>query len=931
MINTPENLRLLQDVLRKEAPALLRKRNVRDARVGLKLTDGEATPSLCIQVLVSEKQPLDQIAAQDVVRVPGYPTDVIEVGRGDSVRRTTAGEDDCPTKGTAWKRDERYATLSGGINVKKEGAPRQATLGMFVYDALEPYPSRHLIGTARAIASAATKNSYENVYVVQGGNGAEDRIAEVTRSVYRRSTTPGLTAVDLDVAIARLIPSDREVDAGIAEIDGFEPMIMEPRLGMIVAKSGARTGLTTGVIHCIQRDTIYFRAKSDTGPGDELIVCGGDFGSILLGKTPDDRWRPVGLVIDLFARDRDGLRTCWGVATRMSTIVEVAKIRLEPPSGWLHRYRNETLGRTVHAPPDMLPLRGLHADYEYVRPAFGSLPRDGQDVAPLYCFYNSSRRSHFYSTDRRGEGKIKLGYVFAGEVGRLSLSAGEGLSPLRRYFDPARQDYTLALDEEKDEILASGYELDTGSMEHPSGATLPKEIVRSPTGWPVVWAMTPKQIVDLSNAPAAVVDTGKKRTTFAEELYREVAAKYKGHTFGGKLVVDQRGRFTEWARVKLDKRHVFGDREARRLIHRILNSLETRGAQFDVLSSLGFTPDNYSPEAINDAAKRWRKSIFNDINNVFLGGKKENNRLGRAFGKLRNLLETLDLGYKTPETRVRLVRRFVRSRPPARALAAFGGLLELLTQLGELAFSVAQHVEMSSEEDERNDRLTMDLFAWWMERGTWPDTEDGRIVGLPQDAMSLAHSSIKNVSTPAAFYAATQIDPPWYTEAEDDPRPERQAIDYQGGSIKALLWVDGGLLGHSQYKLVSPAPELTADLATGFQRLHKNLDQSRRTEAGIKQYSLSEFSVLSARRWPIFGLPTSGVFSFRVVVPDFSLGERKFIWAEPLDMIVWERSHRVRWPKSDPLRPTRFLDILGGGWAQRPNPYGYVFLERKLE
>jgi hypothetical protein len=291
-MNLIEQLTEAQAVRAAHGAALLAKRNVIACGVGYKISAGQITSEPSVVLSVTQKLPLAQLAAQDLVPkdLDGVMTDVVETGiirafQGHRGRwRPTVppgvsiGHEDI-TAGTfgclVRRGDERFILSNNHVLADSNaGRPGDAIL----------QPGRADGGTdADKVAELA---DYVALDFGEGPAGCGASLAWLQRffgpAKTAQETQPGENEVD--AALGRPLSEDL-VSADILEI-GVPAGVAVATLGTEVQKSGRTTGLTTGSI--IQIDvTVRVAYGNQTALFVNQLMAGamsqpGDSGSAIL-------------------------------------------------------------------------------------------------------------------------------------------------------------------------------------------------------------------------------------------------------------------------------------------------------------------------------------------------------------------------------------------------------------------------------------------------------------------------------------------------------------------------------------------------------------------------------------------------------------------------------------------------------------------------
>jgi hypothetical protein len=242
-------------VLRKHAGTLLGKRGVHSVDIGYVWKGGELTDEIGLRAHVMQKRPRHAVDQADLVpqQIGAWRVDVLA-----SKRRHYAGE--------------AFDPLIGGIETNSFRIGGRGTLGAIVHHdtedgafALSNYhvfgrglPENGIGGAVHQPASGLDETRYGHVFAVD---------------------------VTLDCAIAK-VDGPRSTRPAILNLVDHVAGTESPRLGLIVTKSGATTGVTSGMIEGVgRRDqfTIVPRPES-WGP----IADRGDSGAVWINTTTNN-------------------------------------------------------------------------------------------------------------------------------------------------------------------------------------------------------------------------------------------------------------------------------------------------------------------------------------------------------------------------------------------------------------------------------------------------------------------------------------------------------------------------------------------------------------------------------------------------------------------------------------------------------------------
>lgn len=287
-------------VKRQVKDEVLHRRNVVGIGVGLKERGGQLTRETSIIVYVSHKEPVGNLTIRD--RVPrtigSVPTDVKEA------------------EFSAFLTTDRFRPAPPGVSIGHADVTA-GTLGCWVKDRR----SRELMILSNNHVMANSNSAMPGDSVLQpgdadGGDHSFDRLATLTRWVPLAKT-----GNIMDCAVAAVV-NPLQVDHDILDAGRPSRATRIPDLGASVWKMGRTTGLTSGVLSCIDLSTaVYYASLGTIYFDDQYEVTGtgvtmpGDSGSLVL-----ERWTPVGL---LFAGSGDYKRA---IVSPIDPILEVLDV-----------------------------------------------------------------------------------------------------------------------------------------------------------------------------------------------------------------------------------------------------------------------------------------------------------------------------------------------------------------------------------------------------------------------------------------------------------------------------------------------------------------------------------------------------------------------------------------------------------------------------
>lgn len=292
-----------KEILKKNAKALLKKKNVVAVGLGLKTTKGIRTSTSAIICSVEKKVPLSELKKRDVIpsKIDGIATDVIRTGRFRALKART----------------DRWRPAPGGVSVGHENISA-GTLGCLVKknDQIHILSNNHVLADQNeaALGSAilqpgkadggqypvdqiATLSDFVRIQWI-GGEGCKigqalARCANLMARLFGRKTIlEAVTAEDpenlVDAAIAKPI-SDSDVSDELLELGKIRDVNLLPEIELVVRKSGRTTAVTGGKI--TQTDVVVQVGYGDGKKAlfvDQLMVeldgfsAPGDSGSVVI-------------------------------------------------------------------------------------------------------------------------------------------------------------------------------------------------------------------------------------------------------------------------------------------------------------------------------------------------------------------------------------------------------------------------------------------------------------------------------------------------------------------------------------------------------------------------------------------------------------------------------------------------------------------------
>jgi len=282
-IVSQEEMDQAEAALAKVRDEWLQREGVTAVDLGFKWSDGEMTRQISIRVHVARKKKKEELSAADLFpkEVNGIPVDVLEATYG--IQEMT--ESDAQLEAAIDGRDQRFAEIPLGVSV---GSPHvtAGTLGAKVFDPATQ--EEYILSNWHVLVGATAAQPGDPIWQPGrlDGGGADDKIAEVARSVLG----------PFDAAIAR-VTGERPILDTTIEGDKIDDIIA-PRLGMMVWKSGRTTGRTEGFIDGLQMSTeLNYRSAGlrrieqvvrivpRPGAPPSEISLGGDSGSIWVDEA----------------------------------------------------------------------------------------------------------------------------------------------------------------------------------------------------------------------------------------------------------------------------------------------------------------------------------------------------------------------------------------------------------------------------------------------------------------------------------------------------------------------------------------------------------------------------------------------------------------------------------------------------------------------
>jgi hypothetical protein len=310
---------------------VLDKANVVGVGFGTKVSSGVDTGEQALVVLVTRKQPLAALRAEDIVpeQVDGLVTDVLEVGEIRALDRLTAPEVATPPSArppsatppvspapprsapeappSLGRRRSRVRPLEGGISIGHYKITA-GTLGAVAIDSKTRAPlllsNNHVLAnsTGPRYPAASPGDPVLQPGPYDGGT-RQDTVGTLLRFVPLKivSSVARVAKVDpakanlVDAAVASIAP-DVALSAGIDGL-GEAHGTIEAKTGMNLKKSGRTTGVTSGKVRVLGSLLKVSYGWNRIGLFADQIVCtcqsqGGDSGSLIV----DDANHAVGLL-----------------------------------------------------------------------------------------------------------------------------------------------------------------------------------------------------------------------------------------------------------------------------------------------------------------------------------------------------------------------------------------------------------------------------------------------------------------------------------------------------------------------------------------------------------------------------------------------------------------------------------------------------------
>jgi len=304
----------IMQLLEKHKAALLDNRHVCDLGVGFRIVNNKPTDELGIIIHVDiKKQKLLRIADLNLPKeIEGIPVDVVEVLQ-EEVLRSDFDELHPHIRDISNFRNQLFPQLLGGIRIKNAQLRGEGgTLGAIVYDrdTHEAYglTSRHVLINDKILQLRKTAT------VIQPNH---EKNARSIIGTVRSNKQINPDCIRFKIEAQRPIAKDGSVLGIEGRVQGVEKDVF---VGTKVFKSGARTGVTYGIISCLNICTSSFTILPDDDYDliDGELTLPGDSGAVWL--VNDGSMRAIGLhCLGNHSRAYDEEMA---MAIKMSTVVE---------------------------------------------------------------------------------------------------------------------------------------------------------------------------------------------------------------------------------------------------------------------------------------------------------------------------------------------------------------------------------------------------------------------------------------------------------------------------------------------------------------------------------------------------------------------------------------------------------------------------------
>jgi len=280
------------------------KANVIGTGIGKKIISGTTTHEWCIQALVTEKKPLDELEPGDLI--PG----AVET-QGETIRTDVIAIGELTKLGVR----DRTRPAQGGNSLSPDNRSYSGTLGGRVInninDQLALLTNNHVAADENTLPIGA---AMVQPSIPDGGVNGPDEIATLTRFVPIVFNTTASNRVD--AAVCDLI-NDTKVGADLYSEGAISPITKAPEIGLLVKKVGRTTETTLGRVISINATVLVNYSSGLARFVGQIITTHmsipGDSGSLLVSH---DQNQPVGL---LFAGS-DFVSVCNPIADVMSQL-----------------------------------------------------------------------------------------------------------------------------------------------------------------------------------------------------------------------------------------------------------------------------------------------------------------------------------------------------------------------------------------------------------------------------------------------------------------------------------------------------------------------------------------------------------------------------------------------------------------------------------
>lgn len=300
--------------------------------VGFKFTGDKRTDELAVRVHIRRKIDEQELAARGIEAFPeeltgGIPVDVLQATYATRDDTSALGHD-MAADATPSERNKRVRPVQPGFSCGSSGLTNVGTIGAVVFDRESGEPMllsnwHVLAGQLKPRPGAPILQPGRN-----DGGSRTDRVAHLERFAIDERMDAAVARVEPGVGVNPIVP-------GLGLIVGHQ----EPRLGMVIAKSGRTTGVTRGIV-----DGIGLRTRIGYGTRDQYfcdqirivplapwpaipseITAGGDSGSVWIDPKTN---RAVGLH---FAGETDPAITAENaIATPIGRVLDELDVHFWP-------------------------------------------------------------------------------------------------------------------------------------------------------------------------------------------------------------------------------------------------------------------------------------------------------------------------------------------------------------------------------------------------------------------------------------------------------------------------------------------------------------------------------------------------------------------------------------------------------------------------